>query len=62
MPVIKPVDLTKPKLDWRWLLSFFVIIVVLLLLFGLAMWISNTVKTAVAGPKGSKRRIEEPKI
>lgn len=62
MPVIKPVDLTKPKFDWRWLLSFFVILVILMLIFGVAMWVSNTVKTAVAGPKGSKRRLEEPKM
>lgn len=62
MPVIQPVDLTKPRLDWRWLISFFLIIVVLLLVIGLGMWLSNAIKTAVTGPAGSKRRVEEPRI
>lgn len=62
MPIVKPVDLTKPSLDWRWLLSFVLIMIVLLILFGFAMWVKGQVVGAVAGPKGSKRRLEERKI
>lgn len=58
----KSIDLTKPQLTWRYLLLLFVVIVVLVLTVGLAIWVSGKLKTAVAGPAGSKRRIEERRI
>ena len=56
------VDLTRPQLSGGYLLNLFVIVIVLAILVGLGLWMSNAIKTAVAGPKGSKRRIEEPRI
>ena len=62
MPVLQPVDLTKPRLEWRWLLTFLLIVIVLALIIGVGLWIKNAVVTAVTGPGASKRRIEEPRI
>ena len=62
MPIPREIDLSKPKLSGQWLLAFFVIVIVLALIVGLALWVSNAVKTAVAGPAGSKRRLEERRI
>ena len=62
MPIPREIDLTKPKLQWQWLLALLVIVICLAIVVGFGLWIGNKVKTAVAGPGGSKRRIEERRI
>ena len=62
MPIPREIDLTKPKLSWQWILALLVIVIVLAIVVGFGIWIANKVKTAVAGPGASQRRIEERRI
>lgn len=62
MPIPREIDLTKPKLSWQWILALLVIVIVLAVVVGFGFWVAGKVKTAVAGPAGSQRRVEEARI
>lgn len=62
MPIPKQIDLLKPQLSWRWLVALLVIVIILAIVVAFGLWVANQIKTVVAGPKGSTRRLEEPRI
>jgi len=59
----KKIDLLKPQpLNWRWLLALLIVIIILSIIVAFGFWVANQIKTLVAGPAASKRRLEERRI